>query len=117
VLVAGGMSFRTCFKDNTTDELFEIVNPTSDRLLDRAWKDNRTLVLDQTNGYNRFDERLNTLDDRFGIHFEIDLIERKIIWAVPFGYLSFSGSDGYRSARAPLVIQRKLKITKYEPVD
>ena len=70
-------------------KIYEIVNLAKDMLMERKWKDKKTLVFDQNNGCNRYEKTIKESHSHYGVHFEIDLEKRKIIWAVPIGDLSF----------------------------
>ena len=81
--------FHLYFEDRKKKQIFEIVRPSRFMLMREEFKDKKTLVFDQVNGFNRFDTTTkNTIDD-FGVHIEIDLAKREVSWAVPFGTLSF----------------------------
>lgn len=80
---------RLYFRDRTrNDKVYEIVDQVTWRLSDIKWKDNSTLVFDQDNGTNPFDEKAVS-PDVYGVHFEVDLEKRKVVWAAPFGLLGF----------------------------
>ncbi len=82
-------NFHLYFEDCKTNKVYEILNTAEDMVTNRTWKDNNTLSFDQVNGYNRYDKNINTKNNHFGVHIEVDLKKKKIIWAVPIGELAF----------------------------
>lgn len=82
---------RLYFRDRKqNDKVYEIVDQVTWRLSDIKWKDNSTLVFDQFNGVNPFDENKKAIPpDVYGVHFEVDLEKKKVVWAAPFGLLGF----------------------------
>jgi hypothetical protein len=82
------VNYEYFYKDNQTGKIFEIKNKATDQLCAFSWNGNGILVFDQCNGRNHFDKSCNSC----GVHFEIDVENGKVIWAVPFGTLSFAKS-------------------------
>ncbi len=83
--------FHLYLEDKTERNIYEVVNRTKNRARHIAWKGDHILVFDQDNGVNRFNPHRNwqSPDSIHGVHFEIDADKREIVWAVPFGELSF----------------------------
>lgn len=78
-------------EDKTEKSYYEVVNLTKNWPSHVAWKGDHILVFDQNNGVNRFNPHRDwkSPDAKHGVHFEIDADKREILWAVPFGELSF----------------------------
>jgi len=75
--------FHLYFEDRVTNTVYEILNRRLDGRYYLAWKGNHILVFDQINGYGP------VRNDEHGVHYEIDVEKKEVVWAVPFGPLSF----------------------------
>ena len=72
------------FEDLQTDAVYEVIDETNDWQSRVAWKDPQTLAFDQINAVNTFGGGGDS-----GVHIELDVAAREIVWAVPFGLLGF----------------------------
>jgi hypothetical protein len=84
--------FHLYFEDQKTGKVCEIVYRIDSFFSDVTWKGNHILVFDLRHGGNTFGEGKS-----YGVHVELDVNKKEIIWAVPYGPLGFpkkkTGSD------------------------
>jgi hypothetical protein len=79
-------NYEYFYRDNQSGKTFEIKNNATDELEDFTWRGDSILAFDQYNGTYNFDRPYSP----YGVHFEIDIIKCKVIWAAPFGKFSFA---------------------------
>ena len=73
--------FHLYFQENKTSTVYELAYRRN-RYSNVTWKDNHTLVYDLRNGGNTFGD-----GEDHGVHIELDVSKKEIIWAVPYGPL------------------------------